>query len=79
MAGTLVTSLQRLVSIIMVISILQKKLIDLAQLSGCNAVKFQKRTIDVVYTPEELAVPRENPFGNTNGELKYGLEFDLED
>lgn len=56
-----------------------KKMIDLAQLSGCNAVKFQKRTIDVVYTPEELAVSRENPFGKTNGDLKYGLEFDLED
>jgi N-acetylneuraminate synthase len=56
-----------------------KKLIDLAQLSGCTAVKFQKRTIDVVYTAEELAAPRENPFGTTNGDLKYGLEFDLED
>lgn len=56
-----------------------KKLIDLAQLSGCTAVKFQKRTIDVVYTPEELATPRENPFGTTNGDLKYGLEFGLEE
>lgn len=56
-----------------------KRLIDLAKFSGCNAVKFQKRTIDVVYKPEELAVPRENPFGNTNGDLKYGLEFEFED
>ncbi len=56
-----------------------KRLIDLAKLSGCNAVKFQKRTIDVVYKPEELAAPRENPFGNTNGDLKYGLEFELEE
>jgi len=52
-----------------------KKLIDAAFLSGCDAVKFQKRTIEVVYTPEELAKPRENPFGPTNGDLKRGLEF----
>jgi N-acetylneuraminate synthase len=38
-------------------------------------VKFQKRTVDVVYTSEELAKPRENPFGPTNGHLKRGLEF----
>ncbi len=56
-----------------------KRLIDLAKLSGCNAVKFQKRTIDVVYKPEELAAVRESPFGNTNGDLKYGLEFELEE
>jgi len=52
-----------------------KKLIDAAILSGCDAVKFQKRTIDIVYTKEELAKPRENPFGKTNGDLKRGLEF----
>jgi len=56
---------------------LAKKLIDVAHTAGCNAVKFQKRTVDVVYTPEELAKPRENPFGPTNGDLKRGLEFDL--
>jgi len=56
-----------------------KQLIDLAKFSGCNAVKFQKRTIDVVYKPEELAAPRESPFGNTNGDLKYGLEFGFEE
>lgn len=52
-----------------------KKLIDAAALAGCDAVKFQKRTLEVVYTPEELANPRENPFGPTNGDLKRGLEF----
>lgn len=52
-----------------------KKLIDLAKLVGCDAVKFQKRTIDLVYSSEELAKPRENPFGPTNGDLKRGLEF----
>src|ERR1700749_3895733 len=53
-----------------------KQLIDVAHAAGCDAVKFQKRTIDVVYTPETLAKPRENPFGPTNGDLKRGLEFD---
>jgi N-acetylneuraminate synthase len=56
-----------------------KKLIDLAKLSGCDAVKFQKRTVDVVYSSEELAKPRESPFGETNGDLKYALEFELEE
>ncbi len=55
-----------------------KKLIDVAVNAECNAVKFQKRTIDVVYTKEELEKPRENPFGETNGDLKYGLEFEKE-
>src|SRR3989338_7692392 len=55
-----------------------KKLIDAAAESGCDAVKFQKRTVDVVYTKEELARPRENPFGATNGNLKRGLEFGCE-
>jgi N-acetylneuraminate synthase len=54
---------------------LARKLIELAEAAGCQAVKFQKRTVDVVYTPEELAKPRESPFGDTNGKLKYGLEF----
>ena len=52
-----------------------KKLIDAAVEAGCDAVKFQKRTVELVYTPEELAKPRENPFGATNGDLKRGLEF----
>jgi N-acetylneuraminate synthase len=56
---------------------LAKKLISAAHLAGCDAVKFQKRTIDVVYTPEELSRPRESPFGETNGDLKRGLEFGL--
>ncbi|MEI7995558.1 MAG: N-acetylneuraminate synthase family protein [Methylococcaceae bacterium] len=58
---------------------LAKRLIDVADASGCNAVKFQKRTIVVVYTQEELAKPRDNPFGPTNGDLKRGLEFGLEE
>ncbi len=58
---------------------LAKKLIDVALAAGCNAVKFQKRTIEIVYSPEELARPRESPFGTTNGDLKYGLEFGLDE
>lgn len=55
-----------------------RKLIDVALVAGADAVKFQKRSVDVVYTPEELAKPRENPFGPTNGDLKRGLEFGLD-
>jgi len=58
---------------------LAKRLISVAVAAGCDAVKFQKRTINVVYTAEELAKERENPFGPTNGDLKYGLEFEQED
>ena len=57
---------------------LAKKLIDLAVTTGCDAVKFQKRTVDVVYSKEELAKERESVFGKTNGDLKRGLEFGLE-
>ena len=56
-----------------------KKLIDVAVSAKCGAVKFQKRTIDVVYSADELARPRESPFGETNGDLKYGLEFGQEE
>lgn len=52
-----------------------KELIDAALDAGCDAVKFQKRTVDVVYTPEQLDAPRESPWGSTNREQKLGLEF----
>ena len=58
---------------------LAKKMIDIAVTTGCDAVKFQKRTIDVVYTKEDLAKERKSVFGNTNGDLKRGLEFDYEE
>ncbi len=45
---------------------LAKKLIDGAVDAGCDAVKFQKRTIDVVYTAADLDRPRESPWGTTN-------------
>jgi N-acetylneuraminate synthase len=57
---------------------LAKRLINVAIAAGCDAVKFQKRTVDVVYTPAELAKVRESPFGTTNGELKRALEFGKE-
>ena len=56
-----------------------KRLIDMAVSNGCNAVKFQKRTVDVVYSKEELERLRPNVFGETNGDLKRGLEFGLEE
>src|ERR1700756_2620344 len=58
---------------------LAKRLISVAVAAGCDAVKFQKRTIDVVYTADELAKPPESPFGATNGDLKRGLEFGYEE
>jgi N-acetylneuraminate synthase len=57
---------------------LTHQLIDVAINAGCNAVKFQKRTVDVVYSAAELARFRESPFGTTNGELKRALEFGRE-
>jgi len=56
---------------------LAKRLIDVAITAGCDAVKFQKRTIDIVYTKDELAKERSSVFGNTNGDLKRGLELDF--
>ncbi len=56
-----------------------KSLISMAVECGCDAVKFQKRTVDIVYTKEELAKERKSVFGNTNGDLKRGLEFGEEE
>jgi len=58
---------------------LAKKLISISSECGCDAVKFQKRSVDIVYTEEELSQSRESVFGNTNGDLKRGLEFGLDD
>lgn len=52
-----------------------RQLIDMASEVGCDFVKFQKRTIDIVYTPEQLAQPRESPWGSTQREQKEGLEL----
>ena len=55
-----------------------KRLIELAVDAGCDAVKFQKRTIDLVYTPEVLNSPRDSPWGTTQRSQKEGLEFSYE-
>ncbi len=52
-----------------------KKLIDNSKKSGFHSVKFQKRTIDKVYSKEQLDAPRESPWGKTTREQKKGLEF----
>ncbi|MCM1217595.1 MAG: N-acetylneuraminate synthase family protein [Lachnospiraceae bacterium] len=54
---------------------LAKKLIDAAAVAGCDAVKFQKRTVDKVYTKEYLDSPRKSPWGETQRAQKEGLEF----
>lgn len=56
-----------------------KQLIDVAKLAGADAVKFQKRTIEKVYSEEELNKPRESPWGTTTREQKLGLEFGKEE
>ena len=56
-----------------------KKLIDGTVFAGANAVKFQKRTIEKVYSREDLDRPRESPWGTTNREQKLGLEFSKEE
>jgi len=56
-----------------------KKLIDIAKTSGCDAVKFQKRTLNKVYTEEQLLSHRDSPWGNTTYDQKKGLEFGLKE
>lgn len=56
-----------------------KELIDSAADAGFDAVKFQKRTIDKVYTQEFLDTPRESPWGTTQRAQKEGLEFTAQD
>jgi len=57
---------------------LAKQLIKAASDAGCDAVKFQKRTIDQVYTKEFLDSPRESPWGSAQRDQKMGLEFNRE-
>ena len=52
-----------------------KDLIKIAKDAGCDAVKFQKRTVDLVYSKEKLASFRESPWGTTERQQKQGLEF----
>jgi N-acetylneuraminate synthase len=50
-------------------------LIDVAASAGCQAVKFQKRTVDLVYDAGDLSRVRSSVYGTTNGDLKRGLEL----
>ena len=56
-----------------------KQLIDVAKDAGADAVKFQKRTIDLVYTKEMLDSPRQSPWGTTQRAQKEGLEFGIKE
>jgi|TARA_B110000495_G_C23038494_1_gene621329 N-acetylneuraminate synthase len=56
-----------------------KKLIDMAKKAGCDAVKFQKRTIEKVYSKEILDSPRNSTWGSTTRDQKLGLEFEKEE
>ena len=56
-----------------------KQLIKIAKDIGCNAVKFQKRTVEKVYSKEALDATRESPWGTTTREQKIGLEFGKEE
>lgn len=56
-----------------------KKLIDNAKLAEFDAVKFQKRDVNIVYSKEVLDTPRESPWGTTQRDQKIGLEFDSDD
>ncbi|MBT6052412.1 MAG: N-acetylneuraminate synthase, partial [Candidatus Scalindua sp.] len=52
-----------------------RDLIKLAKEVGCDAIKFQKRTVDLLYSKELLDTSRESPWGTTQREQKDGLEF----
>jgi len=56
-----------------------KQLIDIAKNAGCDAVKFQKRTLEEVYSKEQLLSSRESPWGKTTYDQKNGLEFKLKE
>lgn len=56
-----------------------KQLIDVAKEAGADAVKFQKRAIDLVYSKEMLDSLRESPWGTTQRAQKQGLEFGLDE
>ena len=55
-----------------------KQLRQVAKDAGCDAVKFQKRTVDLVYSKEMLDSPRESPWGKTQRDQKLGLELSEE-
>ena len=56
-----------------------KDLIAQSKAAGFDAVKFQKRTIKIVYSPDVLKSARKSPWGETTLDQKEGLEFSLDD
>ena len=56
-----------------------KRMIDASIDAGADAVKFQKRDIDIVYSKEQLKKPRTSPFGTTERDQKEGLEFNKDE
>ncbi len=56
-----------------------KQLIDAAKSAGCDAVKFQKRTVEKIYSKEVLDSPRDSPWGITTRDQKLGIEFEKEE
>ena len=58
---------------------LAKQLIDAAVEIKCDAVKFQKRDINTVYSKEILDQPRKSPWGSTQRDQKNGLELSISD
>ena len=58
---------------------LAKQMIKDSKDAGFDAIKLQKRTIDLVYTEEDLNSPRESPWGTTQRDQKEGLEFTKEE
>tara|TARA_B100001750_G_C15454801_1_gene570968 strand:+ start:478 stop:1314 length:837 start_codon:yes stop_codon:yes gene_type:complete len=56
-----------------------KKLIDIAVNAGCDAVKFQKRNVEKVYSKKRLDSPRESPWGTTQRDQKLGLELSMKE
>ena len=58
---------------------LAKKMILEAKKCGVDAVKFQKRDIDLVYSKDDLDKKRESPWGDTQRDQKFGLEFSIQD
>ncbi len=54
-----------------------KKLIDIAAIAGCDAVKFQKRNPDVCVPEHQKSVMRDTPWGQmTYLDYKYKVEFE---
>ena len=52
-----------------------KKIIDVAVNMGCDAVKFQKKNVEEIYSKEFLNSVLESPWGTTQREMRLHREF----